>query len=236
MINIAVCDDEPAEILYLTAILQGWAAARSITIRTEGYESAESFLFDYEENKAVDILLLDIQMKGMDGIELSRQLRRNNDSLQIIFITGYSDFMAEGYDVSALHYLMKPVSQDKLYAVLDKAAKRLSLQSKMIYLSIEGQGVRIPADEIVYVESFDHRLEINTLNEKYLVKMPLYELEGKLTKDFLHCHRCYIVNLRYIKKITKAEVVLDSGKALPLSRRLYTGVNRAMIKYLTGEE
>lgn len=77
----------------------------------------ESFLFRYEEKKDYDILLLDVEMKAISGMELARRIRRENDSVQIVFITGYPDYISEGYDVSALHYLMKPISAGKLSEV-----------------------------------------------------------------------------------------------------------------------
>lgn len=233
-INIAICDDERTEIIYLSEFVRKWAAGRGISLRISDYESAEKFLFTYEDDKAVDILLLDIQMKTMDGVELARRIRKDNEAVQIIFITGYPDFIADGYDVSALHYLMKPVKEDKLFEVLDRAVKSLTKQKRAILLNIDGGSLRILIDEIIYVEALDHFLEVQAAGQKYTVKMPLYELERKLTGNFIHCHRSYIVNLSYIRKITRTEVVLDSGQILPLSRRLYANVNKAMMKYLTG--
>ena len=125
MINIAICDDERAEITYLASLVHKWVTARGVDVRLLDYESAESFLFACGDDKTVDVLLLDIQMRAMDGVELARQIRRDNEIVQIIFITGYPDFIADGYDVSALHYLMKPVKEDKLFEVLNKAAERL---------------------------------------------------------------------------------------------------------------
>ena len=234
MINIAICDDEHAVILYFTSLVRKWAVARDIDVRISDYESAESFLFAYEDDKSADVLLLDIQMKEMDGVELARQIRKDNEAVQIIFITGYPDFIADGYDVSALHYLMKPVIEDKLYKVLDKAAKIISKPRKAIFFDTDGGSIRLLTDEIIYVESFDHFLEIQTTQLKHTVKIPLREIESKLTSGFIRCHRSYIVNMRFIKKITRTEVTLDSGKAIPLSRRLYTDVNKAMLKYITG--
>lgn len=234
MINIAICDDERAEIEYLSARVRTWAAKRSFAVRISAWESAESFLFAYAEDKSVDILLLDIQMAGMDGVELARRIRRDNDGVQIIFITGFPDYIAEGYDVSALHYLMKPVHEEKLDAVLDKAIRQRARVSPRLYLTLDGESVCIRTDEVVCIETFDHLLEITTVQETHSVKMPLYELESRLTPDFIRCHRCCTVNMRYIKKITRKEIVLDSGKTLPLSRRLYPEVNRALLKHLTG--
>ncbi len=236
MIHLAICDDERIETDYLTTLVQQWASERHVLVRISDYNSAESFLFAYEVDASIDILLLDIQMKVMDGVALARQIREGNDAVQIIFITGYPDFMAEGYEVSALHYLLKPVHPNKLFEVLDRAAKQVAKSSELLLLPVDDAYVRIPADDILYVEASNHTLEVRTTHETYTVKMPLYELEGKLTRDFVRCHRCYVVNLRYIRKITRTEVTLDSGCTLPLSRRLYADVNRAMMRYLTGGE
>ncbi len=234
MTHIAICDDEGSQIIYLSALVRKWSDARGVAVRISDYDSAERFLFSYEEDKSASILLLDIQMKSMDGVALARKIRQDNDSVQIIFITGYSDYMAEGYDVSALHYLMKPLKEEKLFEVLDRAVKINSKKGKTIYLSIDGENIRVPTDEVQYIEAFDHLLEITSTKAKHRVKMPLYELEKQLTDDFIRCHRGCIVNLERVKKITRTELTLDSGKVLPLSRRLYTEVNRAMLKYISG--
>jgi len=235
MLTFTICDDETTEISYLTTLLHQWANETNTPFRLFTFQSAEQFLFAYEEDKSTDILLLDIQMGEMDGVELARKLRTKNDKVQIIFITGFPDFMAYGYDVAALHYLMKPVSAEKLFAVLNRAAAQISRQPPAILLTIDGEQVRLSLDEIIYIEALDHNLEILTRNTgKLTVKMPLYQLENKLTPEFVHCHRSYIVNLRHVSKITKTEVVIDSGTSLPLARRQYTAVNKAMMQYLKG--
>ena len=120
--RIAICDDNPQDAQFVQNILDRWSAERGAELRVEHFPSAESFLFRYEEDKAWDILLLDIEMGEMDGVTLAKRIRPGNESVQIVFITGFADFVAEGYEVAALHYLMKPVREDKLFAVLDRAA------------------------------------------------------------------------------------------------------------------
>lgn len=119
--HIAVIDDNSIDSEYMTTLVKTWADEQNVTIRLETFPSAEAFLFTYIEDKAWDILLLDIEMGQMNGVELAKTIRRDNETVQIVFITGFPDFVGEGYEVSALHYLMKPVSIEKLQAVFKYA-------------------------------------------------------------------------------------------------------------------
>lgn len=235
LLYIGICDDEEVEINYLKTLVNNWANNGDFTVQIDTFESAENFLFKYDENKSFDILLLDIQMDKMDGVELAKQIRKDNEDMQIVFITGFPDFIAEGYEVSALHYLMKPVSCEKLNNVLDKAASRLQKSEKSLFLNIDGENVRIPLDDIVYCESFGHNVNLVTKENLFNIKISFTELKKQLDFSFIRCHRSYIVSIRHIKCITKTDVILDSGKAIPLSRRLYNETNQAFIKYFKGE-
>jgi len=234
-IRFAICDDEKAQISYLSGLLEKWAKAQNVTFRLATFHSAEEFLFAYEDDKNYDILLLDVEMGNMNGVELARQIRIENDNVQIIFITGFPDYMQFGYDVAALHYLMKPVDEQKFYDVLNRAIVQIERQPQAIMLAIDGQQIRIDVREIMYIEAVDHTVELTTKNSgKLVVKMPLYQLESELPQEFVHCHRSFLVNLAHIKKITKTDVIMDCGTMLPLSRRQYGDVNKAMMAYLKG--
>lgn len=231
MTNIAICDDECAVITYLTGLVRKWAAARGIAVRLSDYESAESFLFACGGNKSVDILLLDIQMKKMDGVELARQIRRDDEIVQIIFITGYPDFIAEGYDVSALHYLMKPVNEDKLYEVLDKALSRLRKTPRIITFPKVGGDIKINADDILYAEVLSHTVSLYLVNGKEELQMRISDMENLLGNGFFKCHRSYIVSMKHVRRVTKTAMVLSDGREIPLSRNLYDAANQAFINY-----
>jgi len=137
-LKIALCDDSEADRTYLSALVERWAAGAGHTVQLSAFESAEQFLFVYAEKSDYDILLLDVEMGAMDGVTMAKRLRSENDLIQIVFITGYSDYIAEGYEVAALHYLMKPVREEKLFAVLDRAAEKTAKNEKVLYFETGG--------------------------------------------------------------------------------------------------
>lgn len=230
-IHITICDDEKSEINYLTLLLQKWMEQSKITARISTFVSAESFLFSYPDNKDCDIILLDIQMDRMNGVELARRLREDNRAVQIIFVTGFPDFMAEGYEVSALHYLMKPIKESKLFETLNKAVKNLNRSEKPLFLTIDGETHRVPLPEIRYIEAQGHYILIKSTVHEYKVKLNLSEIQKSLNSSFFRCQRSFIVNLAYIKKITRTAVVLNDMTEIPMSRGLYDTANRAVIEY-----
>lgn len=226
--KIAICDDSSADRQYLSTLADRWAADRGHVIRIAFFSSAEEFLFHYAEEKDYDILLLDIEMGAMDGVTMARTLRRDNETVQIIFVTGYSDYIAEGYDVAALHYLMKPVRKDKLFSVLDRAAEKLSRNETVLNFEVCGEMVRVPIYQIRYADVSGNYVTIHAAGE-VTVKMTLGELEGQLDRRFYRAGRSVIVNLTMISRVTKTEILLSDGTAVPLPRGAYEGVNRAII-------
>lgn len=228
--QIAICDDSDKDAAFVQEILTQWAQDRQIEILARRFPSAESFLFKYEENKEYDILLLDIEMGQMDGVTMAKQVRKDNEAVQIIFITGYSDYIAEGYEVAALHYLMKPVNKEKLFTVLDRALDKRKQQERYLNLELSGEMVRIPFYDIRYLDVRQNYVTVHA-KEDYTVKRPLGEFEKELDQRFCRVGRAMILNLKYIQRVTKTEVRLSDGTVLPLPRGAYEPLNRAIIAY-----
>lgn len=226
--RIAICDDSAADRDYVEAMVRRWVHGSGRTAKISQYSSAENFLFRSPEEGSADILLLDIEMGDMDGVTLAKRLRRDNETMQIVFITGYSDYIAEGYEVSALHYLMKPVKEEKLLSVLDRAAEKLRKDEKQLRLELSGETVCIPVYTIRYADVQGNYVTIHA-NAEYTVKMTLRELETGLDDRFYRVGRSAIVNLTRIARVTRAEILLSDGTAIPLPRGAYEGVNRAII-------
>lgn len=226
--KIAICDDSAADTQFVLGMVKHWAAKTGHAVYTDTFTSAENFLFRYAEESNYDILLLDIEMGAMDGVTMAKKLRKDNDTVQIVFITGYSDYISEGYEVAALHYLMKPVREEKLFSVLDRAAEKLSKNEKVLNFEIGSEMIRVPIYQIRYAQVRGNYVTIHA-SADITVKMTLGELERLLDERFHRIGRSAIINLTQISRVTKTEIKLSDGTAVPLPRGAYDGVNRAII-------
>lgn len=228
--RIAICDDEQNQIEYITSIVTSWSNHKGHSCEIRTFASAEAFLFEYEEDKAYDILLLDVEMKNMNGIELAKRIRKDNNRAEIIFITSHFEFVGEGYEVDALHYLIKPISVEKFTQVLTKAAEKLSVEPPSVVISCEGETVKLYESDILYVESFLHYIVIHTKDNEYKIKENISVFENKVSDVFYRIHRSYLVSLKYITRISRTSVNMGNTE-LPLSRGKYDNINRAFIEH-----
>lgn len=257
--HIAICDDEAPVTEYLSALVLEWAETHDQLIAVSTFDSAEAFLFAYDADNTADLLLLDIKMKRLDGLGLAKDLRAKDSNMQIVFITGIPDYIAEGYEVSALHYLLKPVSKEKLFEVLNKAIDLVEKDDDAIIIDTQNGQHKLFCSEIQYIEAFAHNTAVQTQNDVFMTRMSIGELEFMLTgrqkreslrdklsthspaapfvcdwkNTFLQPHRSYLVNLKYVRSITRTDIIMDNGKSIPLSRRRFNDVNQAFIQYYT---
>lgn len=231
-LSIAVCDDDETDLQYITGLVNAWAAQARIPVSVRTFPSAEAFLFHYAEDRDFDILLLDVEMGQLNGIDLARQIRTQDSCVQIVFITGYSDFIAEGYDVSALHYLMKPVKTEKFQEVLSRAAELSRQERPFLLVTSDRETIRVFFDDIYYAESQGHYMLIHAREAQHRVRLTVSGLLEQLDQGFYRCGRSFVVNLRHVCRITKSQVFLENQSALPLGRGQYDEINKAMIDYL----
>ena len=227
--RIAICDDQPAQLQLLQDQCRRWGISRSVPVQVQTFETAEAFLFTYETDKAFDVLLLDIQMPGLSGMELARRLRTSGDSLTLALITAIPDYALEGYAVDALAYLLKPVSDTVLYDLLDKVNKR----SPAPFLLVDHNGTteRIPLSSIIYFESQGHDTLVVCDNCTLVSPHVLSHYAQQLGPNFHQIHRCYLINLAHAASIHRKEVHLDNDAALPVARGRFESLSQAYLAY-----
>lgn len=231
--RIAVVEDEKAHRDLLLRYISLWRPETGEGVIPEAFDSAQSFLFRYGERRDFDLLFIDIQMPGMNGMELARKVREGNRDIVMVFVTGMDAYLEEGYEVEALHYLIKPLDPDKVRTCLEKALKRRRREC-YVTLHTEDEVLKISQERINYIEARGRRCCVGRTGEKDVleVKEGFSELEGMLDGDeFVKCHRSFLCRVGNIHHIGRTDIFFDDGSAIPVSRRLYQQVNQRFIEY-----
>lgn len=231
--KIAIVDDEINEQEILIKYIREWADAKQELVEIACFDSSESFLFYWEDDKAFSLLILDIEMGGINGLDLAKKIRVEDKQLPVMFVTGYDEYMQYGYDVSALHYLIKPVHKERLFMVLDKLALSKTEEIKALVLCGEDGVRRIQIRNILYVEADGHGSIMHTVDEVISLKESFGEIEKQViaTGEIIKCHRAYLVNLRFISAIQNSDIILDNSERLPVSRNQMKKVQQEFLKY-----
>lgn len=231
--KIAICDDEKIYRDLMESYIEAWAKERGRTTALFPFSNGEELLKSREEN-SYDVVLLDIQMPGIDGMSIARRLREAGDETCLLFITGYEEYMAEGYEVEAFRYLLKPVKEEKLWEALDRFCLRKRKTPECLVAETGEGRKRVAVKEITFIEAFAHNCELHTVKGGIEVKTGISELE-KQAKEFglplFRCHRSYMVNIAQVTGIEKDAAVLADGGRIPVSRRMYHDLNQAFYPF-----
>ncbi|MCM1261382.1 MAG: LytTR family DNA-binding domain-containing protein [Butyrivibrio sp.] len=237
--RIAVCDDDEAQRLLLQKYTKEWAHENKLSVEMKLFADGESFWFAWEDDSDYDLLIFDIEMRRLSGMELAANIRNNNEDIQILFVTGYDSYMAQGFEVAALHYLLKPLQKEKFFAVLDKFNKnrmKSEKEEKLLFRSVYGP-LSLPVSKIWYIEARSHQCILYTEDESHILCVAIGELATSLCsrREFVRSHRSYIVNMQHVSAIVKPELILDDKRRIPVSRSAEKDVNRTFIECYKGD-
>lgn len=195
MIKIAIYEDEQVLLEQLTGYVKTLLNKHSIIYNIESYTNGNAVLI----RKPFDILLLDIAMEPLNGMELAKKLRARGDDSKIIFITSYQQYAIEAYDVQAFHYLVKPVDIEKLEEILLKIYNLIGKEDKQAMVIHQGAIVKkVSFEKILYLEVMNRKIYLHKNRETIPFYGKLSELEPTLPKEFFRCHRSYIVNFAHV--------------------------------------
>lgn len=208
MLRIAVCEDEKLQRKTLKDYISKIFNEISKEYELIEFESGEELLSNYPRD--LDILLLDIQMGDINGMDTARKLREFDNNVEIIFITGVWEYVQEGYEVKAYRYLIKPVDFENFKKQFNSCINNIEKSSKAdIIVIYKGETNKINVSSIVYIETEGRNTIIHTKNGSYKSNSGINKLEKELeNKSFIRCHNSFLINLDYINKICQSSVKL----------------------------
>ena len=227
MLRIAICDDSLEEQAHMGALVREYKSINAERFETElfCFGSAFDMLAALDGGLSFDIILLDVMMPGLTGLEAAREMRSTGKASKIIFLTSSPEFAVESYDVEAFYYALKPIWKEKLFVLLDKAVAELNMGAEESLLIKSGAGItRILLSTVEFIEVVGRKILYLRIDKSVLEAAgSMNETQAVLARfpQFLKIHRSYIVNLHYIDKLTQRNVKMSSGLLVPLPKANY---------------
>ena len=214
MFLIAICEDETYLLEELRKKAEAYLKTRHYPAEIRTFTSGEDLL---KERSPFDLILLDLVLPGINGLETAKRLSSKS---RIIFITSYREYAVDAFEVEAVHYLLKPVTDERLYQAMDRALNRSKqADDRTLALIKSGSTHILPIRDILYCEVFDHRVCIHTAQGNYEYSGTLDMLERKLDGRFFRCHRSYLINMSHVVGQEKGTALVSNGNRVLISRR-----------------
>ena len=227
--QIAICDDEKS----VGQILKQKVKKRLPDAVIKLYLSAEALI---ASGCKPDLLFLDIQMPGMDGMQAAKILRRKNEDMVLIFVTAVEEYVFQAFDVGAFHYLVKPFSDEKFDEVLKRAVQTIGKHSEKEsderYMMVQSAGshIKVFFRDIVYAEVYNRKVIIHTRNSDIEYYGKMRELSEMAGADFFRTHRAYLVHFKYVERYDASCVTMENGTAL-IAKQNYPAFVKQYLKY-----
>lgn len=230
--QIAICDDEKSiRELIGNKVLQQFPEAD-----IDFYSSGEELLLS---DKPIDILFLDIQMSGRNGMDTARELRKKDKNTILIFETAAEEYVFQAFDVGAFHYIVKPIDDEKFTDVLCRAVDELNTKNmtekvpeeKYLMINNGGVHIKVTIDDIVYAEVFNRKVVIHKLKETIEYYGKMSDLEAVAGDGFFRPHRAYLINFKYVEKYDASTIYLEKGTAL-MAKQNYPEFVKKYMKYI----
>jgi len=234
--NVVICEDERIYLKSISEKIQHWMRIHNREDVQILYFSSTEDLLEQWDKLSADLLLLDIQFTNeLNGMELAKHIRKTDEQIPIVFITSLDTFVYEGYTVSALRYLRKPVRYEEIAECMDIAYKQYTLNHNRFFAASEGSHrFLIAYQDILYFEARSPYTVVRLKDdqEELKLRMRFSELPARLNPElFVQCHRSYLVNVAHVRGIKRNELLMSNQDVLPISRPYLAGINQAFDRY-----
>ena len=232
MFRIVLCDDSPADLMVLRGHLEQLKEKRPVDIIS--YTDGLDLLKDYKQKGFCDILVLDMRMETMGGIEVAKHIRQLDDEVPILIVTATVDYAVEGYKVGAFRYIVKPVESGDFLSAVEELLDRQQKKQASIFSfpSINGT-TKLMTDHIYYLESDLRTIRVVAKEGTFTFTGTISSLEEQLRPDgFIRIHKSFLVNVSHIYNIFKDSVTMDNKEVLPMSKHKRKEVNQEFLSYM----
>ena len=227
--NIAICDDEKVFHKELKDALCNYACDRNIDIYTFCFSNGTDLI---NSNELFDVIFMDYEMSGLDGIETSELIRKNNDATTIIFISAYPHVVFDTFSVNTFRFLTKPLDIKKMYDALDAYRYSIDKDNLLIIKTLE-KTWSIKHSEIIYAEAKRKHTILRTSKNSLEIAKCLGEIESMLPKeDFFRVHKAFLVNFKHITNYDKSFIVFDNGERAALGNKYYTNFKLQFLNFI----
>lgn len=220
---LAVCDDKKEELDAVLSLLDRWQEEHDILLRRKVFQSAVELVETARQEK-FSLYLLDVMMPGMDGLECAREIRRFDDTAEIVFLSTSPGFAYESYGVRALNYLLKPIEEEKFFSLLDQLCLREQKPLEALTLKTGTTIIRVPYTHISYVEVIGKHVYFHLVDgdvREVVGSLKDYEALLLPRPEYMRVHRSYIVNMLQVEELSSDHIRTFSGKTVSVSRLLY---------------
>ena len=218
MIHIAICDDEKDFVAHLTGLLNQYAAETGVEIKVTAYYDGMELIEKYDTT--IDLIFLDIQMRLVNGLRAAERVRQMDEKVGIIFLTTLTQYGLEGYKYQATNYIIKPIRYARLKEEMKQWLERHRQDdSPFIVVANDAGKFKVFLKSLRFIETFNRNLLLHTDQENIICYKKMKELETELVQHgFVRCHSGYLVNLFYVKRIEKLDIILTTGERVPISQ------------------
>lgn len=230
--DIAVCDDEKIIRERITDLIN----KQGVGCHIEDFKTGNELL---AAGKHFDMIFLDIQMEGKNGIETARAIREYDRKAVIVFVTAMKEYVFEAFDVAAFHYLLKPIEKKKFTEVFDNAVKEIRERQRMqkaetptLLIKAKNRSQMLKQSEIIFIENRANKVEIHTTRDVIEVYYTMSKLEGELGSSFYRCHRGYLVNMDHIVEYSNDMIDMSNGEKVYLAKEKYQEFVKKYMRYL----
>lgn len=226
---VALCDDERIWVDELESLLKEYGRVRHLDIFISYFNNGVSLV---ESGKEFDIVFMDFQMDGLNGIETARKINALKPNGVIIFVSAYTNVALDTFEVKAYRFLAKPINKQKLFKAIDDYRAEMDSDDLLIFKTHEGT-IRIKISDIVYVEALGSHSKIHTLKSDHEMLVNLKSIQSKLPPDkFFRCHKAYITSFLHIQAHDKVMIKYDDSSCAYISRKFLPQFRRAFEEYI----